>query len=151
LKALSLKQPWATLVIRGLKKFETRSWKTSHRGRLAIVSSKTFPYELKHLCLAEPFRGVIKPPANATPEELQQWYDEEYPIGMLIGTVKLLECHPVAFMQARVSDQERAFGDFGPDRFGWEIVEAKRIVPTAARGSLGLFDVPDLLIPEDAR
>jgi hypothetical protein len=36
MKALSLTQPWASLVVAGAKKLETRSWPTYYRGPLLI-------------------------------------------------------------------------------------------------------------------
>jgi hypothetical protein len=45
IKAISLKQPWANLVASGKKTIETRTWKTSYRGPLLIVSSKKPPIE----------------------------------------------------------------------------------------------------------
>ena len=39
MKALSVKQPWAGLIAAGKKTIELRSWRTSHRGPLLIVSS----------------------------------------------------------------------------------------------------------------
>lgn len=38
--ALTLRQPWASLVAIGVKQVETRSWTTAYRGPLAIHSSK---------------------------------------------------------------------------------------------------------------
>ncbi|QDV62471.1 ASCH domain-containing protein [Crateriforma conspicua] len=40
MKALSIKQPWANMIASGEKTIETRTWKTEHRGKLLIVSSK---------------------------------------------------------------------------------------------------------------
>lgn len=40
MKALSIKQPWATLIANGIKTLEVRSWKVNYRGPLVIVSSK---------------------------------------------------------------------------------------------------------------
>ena len=40
-KAISLKQPWANLVIQGKKTIETRKWNTHYRGDLVICSSKS--------------------------------------------------------------------------------------------------------------
>ncbi len=40
MKALSLLQPWATLVVIGVKQIETRSWSTAYRGPLLIHASK---------------------------------------------------------------------------------------------------------------
>ena len=36
MKALTIKEPWATLIIDGYKKYEFRSWKTNYRGKLLI-------------------------------------------------------------------------------------------------------------------
>ena len=37
--AVSVRQPWANLIASGRKTIETRSWKTTYRGKLLIVSS----------------------------------------------------------------------------------------------------------------
>lgn len=37
---ISVQQPWATLLVNGIKKVESRSWTTSHRGRLWIAACK---------------------------------------------------------------------------------------------------------------
>src|SRR2546423_12295348 len=39
LRALSLRQPWAWLVVNGYKDIENRSWRTNHRGPLLIHAS----------------------------------------------------------------------------------------------------------------
>ena len=36
MKVLTIKEPWATLIIDGYKKYEFRSWKTNYRGRILI-------------------------------------------------------------------------------------------------------------------
>jgi len=40
MKALSIKQPWASMIARGEKTIETRTWDTKYRGELLVVSSK---------------------------------------------------------------------------------------------------------------
>ncbi len=40
MKAISIKQPWATMIVSGEKTIETRTWSTNYRGSLLIVSSK---------------------------------------------------------------------------------------------------------------
>ena len=42
MQAISVCQPWASLIVCGAKRIETRSWSTPHRGPLAIHVSKTF-------------------------------------------------------------------------------------------------------------
>ena len=41
MKALTIKEPWATLIINGYKKYEFRSWKTNYRGKILIHAGKT--------------------------------------------------------------------------------------------------------------
>ena len=40
MKALSLKQPWAELIIQGKKKIELRKWNTNFRGKFLVHASK---------------------------------------------------------------------------------------------------------------
>jgi len=40
IKAISVKQPWANTIATGKKTIETRTWKTSYRGPILIVSSR---------------------------------------------------------------------------------------------------------------
>ena len=40
MKVLTIKEPWATLIIEGYKKYEFRSWKYSYRGELLIHAGK---------------------------------------------------------------------------------------------------------------
>ncbi len=61
MKALTLTQPWATLVAIGAKCIETRSWRTSYRGPLAIHAAKGFPKAAWNLCLGQPFKSALWP------------------------------------------------------------------------------------------
>lgn len=70
---LSIKQPWATLLIRGIKLHETRSWKTSHTGPLLIQASNTWTPAQKALVTQEPFKTLLK--------------DIDLPRGVLLGQV----------------------------------------------------------------
>lgn len=63
MKVLTLKQPWATLVAEGLKKYEFRTWKTNYRGELYIHAGKRIDKEamekLKKLNLEYPTSQII--------------------------------------------------------------------------------------------
>lgn len=63
MKVITLKQPWATLVAEGIKKYEFRSWKTNHRGKLLIHAGigidKEVMEKVKHLGLKFPSRKII--------------------------------------------------------------------------------------------
>ncbi len=40
MKAISIRQPWASMIASGEKTIETRTWSTKYRGPLLIVASK---------------------------------------------------------------------------------------------------------------
>ena len=40
MKAISIKEPWASMILEGKKTIETRTWKTKHRGKLLLCASK---------------------------------------------------------------------------------------------------------------
>lgn len=106
MKALSLWQPWASLVVLGLKQYETRSWKTTYRGTLVIHAAKTWNMECSD-ALSEFTNRFKVELGNA-------------PFGMAIGSVELVEVFPTDFIDKRLlSKQERAFGDFNKGRYAW--------------------------------
>jgi len=135
IKAISLKQPWATLVITGAKKYETRSWKTGHRGALAIHASRSFSAQLARLCQHEPFRSALLAAGYKKASEL--------PRGVLLGTVELLEvCSTDDIDPRTLSATELAFGDFRPRRFAFKLGDPARWKkPLAMQGQLNIFDV----------
>lgn len=48
-KALTLYQPWASLIIAGAKRFETRNWGTDYSGLLVIHAGKTNEVDTRNL------------------------------------------------------------------------------------------------------
>ncbi len=46
MKALSIKEPWATLILNGDKTIETRTWGTKYRGEILLCASKNPPSEI---------------------------------------------------------------------------------------------------------
>lgn len=63
MKVITLKQPWATLVAEGLKKYEFRSWKFNYRGEILIHAGKGVDKEamkkFEHLNLNYPHSKII--------------------------------------------------------------------------------------------
>lgn len=43
MKALSIKEPWSTMIMKGKKTIETRTWNTNYRGPLILCASKNPP------------------------------------------------------------------------------------------------------------
>ena len=46
MKTLTIKEPWASLIINGYKTYEFRSWKTSYRGKILIHASNSYDKSL---------------------------------------------------------------------------------------------------------
>ena len=63
MKVLSIKNPWATLIVDGYKKYEFRSWKTNYRGKILIHAGKGIDKEamkkFEHLNLNYPSSKII--------------------------------------------------------------------------------------------
>lgn len=63
LKVLTLKQPWATLIAEGIKKYEFRSWRTNYRGKVLIHAGtgidKKDMEKFKNLNLEFPSKKII--------------------------------------------------------------------------------------------
>ena len=78
MKVLTLKQPWATLVAEGIKKYEFRSWKTKYRGDFLIhaglgVDKEALKAALKAVGLSETVRSE-----QLTMEQLAKLSNELY-------------------------------------------------------------------------
>ncbi|WP_135605396.1 ASCH domain-containing protein [Methanococcoides sp. NM1] len=76
---LAIRQPWASLVIHGLKNIDIRSKNTSIRGTIAIYASRA-PIRKKDL-------KWVNENYDVPLEQL-----DDLPTGMIIGTVNLIEC-----------------------------------------------------------
>lgn len=151
MKALTLTQPWATLVAIGAKRIETRSWATSYRGLLAIHAAQGYvglsgPAGFMGRCNSEPFKSALAT-AGLTHRDL--------PRGAIVAVCRLVDCVPTCgdgyyrdpdrrvIMQ--VDDQERAFGDYSLGRYAWLLADIQRLLePIPYKGMLGLWE-PDLL------
>ena len=154
MKALTLTQPWATLVAIGAKRIETRSLRTDYRGPLAIHAAKGFPridvfawytlgdcvkgelaaFDIRSFAQIEQLpRGVVVAVCNllAVHEILQNHTGDEWNIMTLDGRKHTW----------RLTTEERAFGDYSGGRYAWLLADVQKLaVPVAARGALGLWD-----------
>lgn len=152
MKALTLTQPWATLVAIGAKRIETRSWSTSYRGELAIHAAKGMTREDASIAGTEPFVRYL----NGRGLDL--------PRGAILATARLVACEPtivwsagstfgapgslfgergewVPSPQIPLGSDESAFGDFTPGRFMWILEDVVALPePVPARGALGLWE-----------
>jgi activating signal cointegrator 1 len=144
LKALAVAQPWATLIMLGVKRLETRGWRTEHRGPLAIHASRTFPPPARALCEQEPFKTLLRQGGYLGWARL--------PRGALLGTVELVGCTPVEELDLEsLSAAERALGDYRFGRWAWQLRDPRPLaVPLPALGRLGVYSIPDFRGRESA-
>lgn len=134
MKAITLTQPYATLVAIGAKKIETRSWRTRYYGPLLIHAAKGFPRRTRRLCGLSPYREAL--------EAAGYQGDEQLPTGAIVGLVELVGCW--RFISGDPDSApgypERVFGDYTPGRFGWALRKPHPLPALAWRGALGLWD-----------
>ena len=133
MKALTLWQPWATLVAIGAKKIETRSWPTKYRGPLAIHSSKFSPTSGKVLVYSNPiFRRAL----------ILDGFLVDMPPGKILATCNLVDVQQIKDHNLPpMKSPERAFGDYRPGRFMWILENIVRLEePILATGSMGLWE-----------
>ena len=145
MKALSLTQPWASLVVHGLKQFETRSWRTDYRGLIAIHASKGFPKNARDLCFIEPFKEALDSIGFRDPDSL--------PLAAVIGTVALTGCYQIGLGRLSAPDRlalcgrqlypELKFGDYREGRWMWHLENPTVMaIPVPAVGSLRFWEWP---------
>lgn len=138
IKAVTLWQPWASLVVAGYKRFETRSWSTRFRGVLAIHAAKREPARARNPFYHATFRRFLYLAGFHRPEDL--------PRGAVLGTVWLRDIHAADVISSTLDERELAFGDFSPGRYAWELVhpvQYPRPIPTRGRQGLWEWKIPD--------
>jgi len=114
MKALSIKQPWAYLIMEGIKDIENRTWPTKLRGRFLIHAS--LGYDKK----AE---AGLEMEGHTIPLNL--------PSGCILGSVEIVDCvqhHPSKWKQK--------------DTYGYVLKEPRKLhTPWPYKGQLRFFDV----------
>jgi activating signal cointegrator 1 len=123
-RALSLLQPYATLLALGVKVHETRSWTTPYRGWLAIHASRRYT-------------GDQRADAHHVAVHLRPHVPDDLPCGALVGVGRLVDVRPVE--RVHTTRLDRALGTYTAGRFAWRFADVQLIDPLAASGSLGLW------------
>lgn len=146
MRALTLHQPWASLVALGHKQIETRSWPTRHRGPLAIHAAKT---QLPTRTFEAQSLGQVM--------TQQQW--DEMPFGAVVAVAEL---HEMFYIDRTVHSaapelvalnatgfptdhkpvpaEQVPYGDYSPGRWAWMFKDVFPVdPPLPARGMQGLW------------
>lgn len=126
--ALSIRQPWAWLIVNGHKDIENRSWATSRRGEILIHAGKQLDREAHDdLCA-----GIH--PVTGRPTKLGLLYPAmQVELGGIVGIAEMHGC-------VTRSDSEWFVGEFG-----FLIRNARPLPFQPCNGKLGFF-TPDRAI-----
>jgi hypothetical protein len=138
MKALTLTQPWATLVAIGAKRYETRSWSTNYRGPLAIHAAKGFPGSAMEICLEEPFKSALT--EGGFQNGFRNLNSIDSTRGHIIATCDLVDVIRITAQNAPTGS-EFAFGDYTPGRYMWRLENVVTVeTPVPAKGKLSLWE-----------
>ena len=156
--AITIKQPWATLIALGEKRFETRSWQTKYRGQIAIHAGKQIDIEACHdrdIASALNKHGIV--------------IIDDLPTGVVLAKVDLVNCwhivyhpgtdvdkaksipiggeldvpkhHPDFHRYIVPTEKEISFGDWTPGRYAWELTNIQVLdEPIPTKGQLSLWE-----------
>lgn len=131
IKALTLHQPWASLIAAGLKQYETRSWSASYRGPLAIHAGQQ--------------NGELDLTAVLTDKERAK-LPSVLPSGAVVclaHLVDVVKSEQIATDPEFAVSRESRLGNFAPGRYGWKLQIVKVFdPPIPARGAQGLWEWP---------
>ncbi|GKX29027.1 hypothetical protein SH1V18_15070 [Vallitalea longa] len=138
-KALTIIQPWATLIAMKAKKIETRSWKTKYRGEIYIHAGKKID---KDFCYEEIAKKVLN---------MHGYNIDNLPTGVVIAKANLIDCAKVVDSQEysallegdklyTVSNYEFHFGNYELGRYGWILDDIQLIDPIPAKGQLSIWN-----------
>ena len=123
MKVLTIKQPWASLIIEGYKEYEFRSWKTNYRGELLIHAGKSIDKEA--------YKRLGK-------------YLTDMQLGKIIGKVELLDCIKTTkdfFDERRRENKDIYSKSIFNEQYAWKVrVIEKFDKPIEAKGKLGLWN-----------
>lgn len=123
MKALSITEPYASLIRDGVKTIETRSWYTAYRGPLLIHASAT-----------------RIPKAWREDQRLMQ-HVHNVQRGYLLCKAELVDCVRMTdeFI-ASLPEAERETGFYSIGRYAWLLRNVEPIEPIPAKGRLGIWE-----------
>ena len=124
MKVLTIKQPWATLIMQGDKRFEFRSWQTKYRGNLLIHAGK----------------GIDK----EAMKRLAKYLPDEIPLGKILGKVTLVDCIKMCpeFKDMLLKENPDIYTKSSfQENYGWQVENLKVFnEPIDVKGHLSLWE-----------
>lgn len=155
MKAITILQPFPALIELEQKHYETRSWKTTYRGPIAIHAGKGKQY--LNLCKQHVFWANLWPYEIAAQYSLQERIDKFLPSGAVIAIADLVDCiKVVGRVTLKFADEKRVaavlengikvfgneleFGDYSIGRYAWKLENVRRIEPVPAKGQQRIWE-----------
>ena len=124
MKTITIKQPWATLIMQGDKRFEFRNWQTAYRGELLIHAGKSIDKE------------AIK--------RLEKYLPKELPLGKILGKLRLLYCIKISpeFKEELLKENRDIYTKSSfKENYGWQVDNVQVFdEPIEAKGHLSLWE-----------
>lgn len=122
MKVITLKQPWASLVAYGIKKYEFRTWKTNYRGKLLVHAGA----------------GIDK-------DEMKKYVDLgiDFPKSKIIAIVDLVDCCLLddELNKKIILENNIAYGNKIRTGYAWKLDNVKMInIDEKINGQLGLWN-----------
>jgi ASCH domain len=130
MKALTILQPWAEMIARGVKLVENRIWQTKYRGPLVIHVGKSRQWLKSEDPAIWPVKYGVELPS-----------ENELEFGAFIAVAKLVDCVPIAEVDDR----------FAPWAFGpmcWVLENVRRIEPIYCPGAQQIWIPPRKIMPK---
>ena len=121
MKVLSIKEPWASLIVNGYKVYEFRTWKTNFRGKFLINASGSVDKEsLKR------FEG----------------YDIKIKPGYIIGEAEITDCvFSDENFHKKLLKLDKEVYKYSVNAYGFKLENVKKYDnPVPAKGRLGFWE-----------
>ena len=131
MRALTLTQPYATLIAIGAKRVETRSWGTTQSGPLAIHAATYKKNSDIHEAVFRPaiYRALSTSANGGLPA---------IPSGSIVAVCHLVACLKIIDPPP---EPEHSFGDYTPGRYAWILSNVHPLrEPIPIKGHLGLWN-----------
>lgn len=124
-KCLSVKQPFASLIVEGFKPFENRTWTTAYRGPVWIHASKRAFTDWQEFLLT---LGLL-------PDDVEEIEGSVETTGAIIGVAWLEAIYAAIDMPREHTGNTHAEGPYC-----WHFTESAPVEPVPMKGKLNLFE-----------
>jgi hypothetical protein len=117
MKALSLKQPYAELVVSGKKTIEVRKWNTHFRGEFLVHASK-----------------------NVDKKAMEKFGFDKLPLGKIVGKATLKDVKHYANDKEHIADRDKHLASEVWGDYGFILEGCQRLNGKECNGKLGFWD-----------